>query len=117
MTEDWSRPVVHWEIQARDAEKMTAFYSKMFNWEIGSEGRVRQISPGIGAPETITGHVLESPQSGFSLYVQVLNLGDSLARAKELGGTVLREPFQPPGQATLAWISDPEGNKLVLVQQ
>ncbi|MEO8540130.1 MAG: VOC family protein [bacterium] len=117
MTEDWVRPVVHWEIQARDAETMSNFYSKMFNWQIGAEGRVRQISPGIGAPEPITGHILESPESGFSLYVQVLDIGATLAKAKDLGGEVLREAFQPAGQPTLAWIKDPEGNKLVLVQQ
>lgn len=116
MTEDWVRPVVHWEIQAKDADKMSAFYSSMFNWQIG-EGRVRQISPGIGAPETITGHILASEESGVTLYIQVLDIGATLAKARELGGTVLREAFQPAGQATLAWIKDPEGNKVVLVQQ
>jgi predicted enzyme related to lactoylglutathione lyase len=117
MAEDWVRPVVHWEIQAKDAGKMSDFYSKMFNWQIGEEGRVRQISPGIGAPETITGHILESPTSGFSLYVQVLDIHTALLKARDLGGEVLREAFQPAGQPTLAWIADPEGNKLVLVQQ
>jgi predicted enzyme related to lactoylglutathione lyase len=117
MTEDWSRPVVHWEIRARDAGKISDFYSKMFNWDIGAEGRLRQISPGIGAPETITGHVLEADESGVTLYIQVLDLAASLARAKELGGAVLRESFQPQGQPTLAWIADPEGNKITLVQQ
>ncbi len=95
---------------------MTAFYSTLFNWQIG-EGRVRQISPGIGAPEPISGHILQSTESGVSLYIQVLSLGATMAKAKELGGTVLREPFDRPGQATLAWIADPEGNKVVLVQQ
>lgn len=117
MTEDWSRPVVHWEIRARDAGKISDFYSKMFNWDIGAEGRLRQISPGIGAPETITGHLLEDDESGVTLYIQVLDLPASLAQAKKLGGAVLREPFQPPGQPTLAWICDPEGNKITLVQQ
>lgn len=118
MAQDWSRPVVHWEIRARDAGKMSDFYANMFNWDIGAEGRLRQISPGIGAPETITGHILEDRESsGVTLYIQVLDLAASLARAKELGGAVLREPFQPPGQPTLAWIADPEGNKITLVQQ
>lgn len=117
MTEDWVRPVVHWEIQAKDADKMTTFYSAMFNWDIGKEGRIRQISSGIGAPEPISGHILPGTESGVSLYIQVLNLGATIAKAKELGGAVLREPFDRPGQATLAWIADPEGNKVVLVQQ
>ena len=33
MAEDWARPVVHWEIEAKDSEKMTKFYSELFNWE------------------------------------------------------------------------------------
>lgn len=117
MAEDWVRPVVHWEIQAKDADKMSAFYSSVFNWQIGAEGRLRQISPGIGAPETITGHILQSEQSGVTLYIQVLDLATTIEKAKGLGGTVLREPFQPAGQPTLAWITDPEGNKITLVQQ
>jgi len=117
MTQDWSRPVVHWEIQARDAEKMSAFYSRMFNWEIGTGG-IRNISAGIGAPDTITGHIREAEKSGPVLYIQVLSLGDSLAKCRELGGKVLREPFDPGGRPpTLAWIEDPEGNQVVLVQQ
>ena len=73
MAEDWSRPVVHWEIQAKDADRMSAFYSAMFNWSVG-DGRVRDISAGIGAPETITGHIRPSGRSGVVLYIQVLKL-------------------------------------------
>jgi predicted enzyme related to lactoylglutathione lyase len=42
---------------------------------------------------------------------------ESLARAADLGGTVLREPFDGPGGPTIAGIADPEGNPVVLVQQ
>ena len=30
----WPRPIVHWEIQGRDAEKLRAFYGTMFEWEM-----------------------------------------------------------------------------------
>ena len=59
---DWARPVVHWEIEARD-------------------------------------------------------LRASLARAVELGGAVVAEPFDVPNGPTLAAITDPEGNPVTLVQQ
>ena len=36
---------------------------------------------------------------------------------QEHGGTVLSEPFDVPGGPTLAAITDPEGNPLMLVQQ
>ena len=116
MAEDWSRPMVHWELVAKDAEKMAAFYAELFNWQIG-DGRVRNIGPGIGAPENITGHIREAGDPGVVLYIQVLKLAESMEKAKKLGGKVLREPFDPPGGPTLAWIEDPEGNRVVLVQQ
>ena len=51
------------------------------------------------------------------LYIQVLDLATTLQKTRDLGGQVLREPFQPQGSPTLAWIADPEGNRVVLVQQ
>jgi len=36
MAGDWARPVVHWEIVARDAERQAAFYRELFHWEIGA---------------------------------------------------------------------------------
>ncbi len=116
MPEDWSRPVVHWEIEAKDADAMGKFYGELFNWTVG-EGRVKNLSAGIGAPETITGHIRGGKASAVVLYIQVLDLATTLQRTKDLGGEVLREPFQPEGQPTLAWIADPEGNRVVLVQQ
>lgn len=117
MAEDWARPVVHWEIQALDVENMTKFYRELFNWNIG-EGRVRAIVPGIGAPEpTISGHIRGSDASRITLYIQVLSLGDTIEKAKAMGGSLEREPFDLPQGQTIAWISDPEGNHLVLVQQ
>ncbi|MBI5288645.1 MAG: hypothetical protein HY873_06700 [Chloroflexi bacterium] len=116
MAEDWARPVVHWDIQARDAAKMRAFYSQMFNWEI-ADGPIMQIGPGIGAPEQITGHIMQSATPGITLYIQVLDLGASMAKAEQLGGSIVAQAFQIPDGATIAGIADPEGNRLVLVQQ
>ena len=117
MAEDWSRPVVHWEIQAKDPDRIAEFYSQLCNWDIGP-GALRVISAGIGAPESITGHIRQGQRSGVTLYIQVLSLRESLAKARELGGTVTREPFDPGGRPpTIAWIEDPEGNHVVLVQQ
>ncbi|MCE7928774.1 MAG: hypothetical protein DYG91_09810 [Chloroflexi bacterium CFX7] len=117
MTDEWARPVVHWEIQARDPALIREFYAAMFNWEIGT-GRVMSIPPGVGGPEPgPAGHILPSDGPRVVLYIQVRQLRESLERAVALGGTVLREPFDIPGGPTLAGITDPEGNQVVLVQQ
>ena len=117
MGEDWARPVVHWEIEARDPERMRAFYGALFNWQIG-DGPIMPIEPGIGGPEPGPGgHIRQGDRSGVTLYVQVRELAASLAKASDLGATIVIEPFDVPGGPTLAAITDPEGNPVMLVQQ
>jgi predicted enzyme related to lactoylglutathione lyase len=117
MIDDWARPVVHWEIEARDPERQRAFYRDLFNWKIG-DGPILDIQAGLGGPEPGPGgHLRQSDRSGVTLYVQVRDLRGSLTRATELGGTVVMEPFDVPGGPTIAGVTDPEGNPLMLVQQ
>jgi len=114
---DWARPIVHWEIQARDPAAQRAFYSGLFNWPIGN-GPIMNIPSGLGGPEPgPAGHMRQSDHSGFALYIQVRDLIESLDRVPQLGGTVVSQPFDVPGGPTIAAIEDPEGNPLVLVQQ
>ena len=117
MGEDWPRPVVHWELEARDPELVKRFYRDLFNWRIG-DGPVSWIEAGIGGPEPgPAGHVRQGDASRVTLYVQVRDLAESLQRVTELGGTALSEPFDVPDGPTLAAIVDPEGNPVMLVQQ
>ncbi|MBO0690333.1 MAG: VOC family protein [Candidatus Dormibacteraeota bacterium] len=117
MSEDWARPVVHWEIVAREPERLAGFYRRLFNWEIG-DGPVMQVAPGLGGPEPGPGgHLRQGGHGGVNLFVQVRDLRSSLTLAAELGGEVVQEPVQIPGGATYAAVHDPEGNRVVLVQQ
>jgi predicted enzyme related to lactoylglutathione lyase len=116
MVQDWARPVVHWEIEAKDPERQKAFYADMFNWGIG-DGAIMNIPAGIGGPEPGPGgHIRQSGRAGVTLYVQVANLRESLDKSVSLGATIVAEPFDVPGGPTIAGITDPEGNPLVLVQ-
>lgn len=118
MAEDWARPLVRWEIQARDPSRIRDFYSKMFNWSIG-DGPVMLIPAGIGGPpiENFEGHIIPGESSRFSIFVQVRDLRTSMEQARAEGGAVLSEPFDVPNGPTIARIADPEGNHIVLVQQ
>jgi predicted enzyme related to lactoylglutathione lyase len=114
---DWARPIVHWEIEAKDPQRQREFYSALFSWDIEPHG-IMNIAAGIGGPEPgPAGHIRQSDRSGVTLYVQVRDLAETLARAAELGGTVVLDRLQIPGGATLAAIADPEGNPVTLVQQ
>jgi uncharacterized protein len=117
MAKDWARPVVHFEIEALDPDRLRTFYGELFNWDIG-DGPIMTILAGIGGPEPgPAGHLRKSNRSGVTLYIQVRDLRASLARAVDLGGAVVMEPIDLPGTPTLAAITDPEGNPVTLVQQ
>ena len=114
---DWARPVVYFEITARDPDALRAFYGAMFNWDIG-DGPIMSFSAGIGGPEPGPGgHIRQGEASGVTLYIQVRDLHSSLRKAESLGGTVTLERLDIPGGASLAGITDPEGNPITLVQQ
>jgi hypothetical protein len=116
MARDWARPVVHWEIEAIDPERQRAFYADLFNWDVG-DGFIMEIPAGIGGPEPGPGgHIRGSERSGVTLYVQVANLRASLDKSVSLGAAIVAEPFDVPGGPTLAGITDPEGNPVMLVQ-
>jgi uncharacterized protein len=117
MENDWARPLVHFEIEAKDAQRQRTFYGEMFNWNI-SDGAIMSFDPGLGAPQAgAAGHIRQSDRSGITLYIQVRDLAESCAKAVSLGGSVLLERLEVPNGPTLAAIADPEGNPLTLVQQ
>lgn len=117
MASDWARPVVHFEIRAKDPDLVSRFYAELFSWDIG-QGFIRAIPAGIGGPENgIAGHISTSSEPGVTIYVQVKDLASSAARAIELGGSVTFERMDIPNGPSLAGIRDPEGNLVTLVQQ
>jgi predicted enzyme related to lactoylglutathione lyase len=115
--EDWPRPVVHFEIRARDPDALAPFYEQLFHWTI-HEGPIRFFEAGLGGPEPgPAGHLRRDERPGVTIYVQVRDLDASLALAESLGGSVTLGRFDVPGGPTIAGITDPEGNPVTLVQQ
>jgi len=117
MASDWARPVVHWSIVAVDPERQRAFYSALFNWDIG-DGPIMDIPAGIGGPEPgPAGHIQAGATADVSLYVQVGSLRATIDNAIALGGKETIAPFDLENGQSLAAIEDPEGNFVMLVQQ
>ncbi len=118
---DWARPVVHWELLARDPQRLRQFYEALFHWDMEDGGFLIGVAPGLGGPEPgPAGHIMaaaDGAPSGFGLFVQVLDIPAALARTEELGGTVAGDPFDVPGGPRICPILDPEGNRVTLVQQ
>ncbi|MDO8615437.1 MAG: VOC family protein [Dehalococcoidia bacterium] len=115
-----TRPVVHFEIQGRDPKRLRDFYQALFGWQMRDDNPMNYIfiEHGIGGPpEGIGGGIAPSDAPRVLLYVQVLDLHETLRRAQELGGKAVMQPIDVPNGATIAQAEDPEGNRIGLIKQ
>ncbi len=114
-------PVVHFEVIARDADRMRSYYSELFGWEIDADNPMNYgivaregnangevDAPGIGggigaAPPGYDGHL--------TFYVEVPDVEAALAAAERLGGTRMMGPDEVPGAGVeIGILIDPEGH-------
>ena len=118
------QPVVHFEIVGKDAERLKAYYSDLFGWEISSDnpmnyGLVRRegnvnadgvgIGGGVGAgPEGYPGHV--------TFYVEVSDVEAALAKAESLGGSRMMGPDKVMEGVEIGLFNDPEGHPIGVVK-
>ncbi len=115
-----TRPVVFFQIWAKDADRRREFYREIFGWKIDEPSAfgISPIERGIGGPtDGIGGTLLGGPEARVLVYVQVLDPVETLAKAEALGGRRVMEPFDVPGGPTVAQMADPEGNVIGLVKQ
>ena len=118
------QPVVHFEIIAKDADRLKRYYSDLFGWQIDSdnpmnyglvqrEGNVNPDGVGIGggvgaAPEGYAGHV--------TFYVEVPDVEAALAQAESLGGSRMMGPETVMEQVEIGLFNDPEGHVVGVVK-
>jgi predicted enzyme related to lactoylglutathione lyase len=108
-------PVVWFEIAGSDAAKTQDFYRKLFDWEIKADnpmsyGETPAVGNGIGGG--IFGG-MGDPR--VTVYADVPNLEETVAKSSGLGGKTLMEPSAVPGGPTIATIADPAGNSFGLL--
>jgi len=118
------RPVVHFEIMGRDADKLRSYYSELLGWKFDADnpmnyGVVQRednltaegvgIGGGIGpAPEGYDGHV--------TFYVEVPDVEATLAQAESLGGSRMMGPEVVMGRMVLGMFKDPEDHAIGVIQ-
>jgi predicted enzyme related to lactoylglutathione lyase len=110
------RPVIHFEIGCRDSAATQAFYRDLFDWQITQAGPAAVIDTGGGAG--INGHITalgHEPHNYVTVYVQVDDLHTYLDKATALGGKTIVPPVPIP-TGKFAWMADPEGNLIGLLQ-
>lgn len=115
-------PVVHFEIAGSDVSRLIEFYTSVFEWKIFPLNEELYIAD----PESdlgIEGHLFETTdEMNFKnlviIYVMVDDIQDCLKKAEDLGGTILIQPQEIPGNAShYALFRDPSGNSIGLLQR
>ena len=124
--------VVHFEIHAKDMDKIQKFYQELFGWDIqgtGPEfGGYRMIITGPGMDKLdelpkdpgINGGMTPRPgdlptatQTSVNAFVCIVGVADCDATFKKglaLGGSVAAAPMDVPNVGRLAYLKDPENN-------
>jgi uncharacterized protein len=119
--------VVHFEIHAADPERAVRFYRELFGWQITRwEGPMEYwvLRTGEGSPG-IDGGLLRrrgavptagQPVNAFVCTIDVSDLEDVVARGTRMGATLAVPKMAVPGIGWLAYLTDPEGNIVGILQ-
>jgi predicted enzyme related to lactoylglutathione lyase len=112
-------PIVHAEIRSADPDATREFFGGLFGWTYPQPGAL----PGYtfvdtGVPDSL--YTAISPLQGgadlVTFFVGVEDIAAAVARATELGGSIVQDPQKVPG-VTFALIADPQGHVVGLAQQ
>ena len=112
-------PVVHFEVMGADGEALERFYGGLFGWRIEP---VEETQGGYRIVHTDAGRGIDGGSGSFpgapaytTVYVHAPDLEASVAKAEELGGTVLAPPREIAPGVRAAILRDPEGHVIGLI--
>lgn len=117
-----ANPVPHFEIGGKDIDRLIAFYTSVFGWKVTP--LVDELY--IADPQTesgIEGHLFEiASNEDFDnlvlIYVSVDDIFNTLKTVEKLGGEILIQPQEIPGNAShYALFNDRSGNSIGLLQR
>lgn len=104
-------PVAWFEITGPDAKRLQTYYGELFGWSMELMDGYGVVAP---AEHGIGGGIGRSQDHGSGIvtfYVEVDDVGASLAKAEQLGGKVVAPPTRVPGmELTIAFFADPDGH-------
>lgn len=111
------KPVVHFEINTKDAEALGKFCSDLFGWHTQSAPELNYVTIDTHSGGGINGGFSNSEDPvNTRVYVEVEDLDKALEVIESLGGKTLSPPMEIPNIVTFAVFSDPQGNVLGLVK-
>jgi len=109
----------HWnELMTRDVAKAKNFYAESLGWTYddvpmgevyGTYTIIKSGDEMAGGMFKMDGPMFEGRPESWFTYVAVDDLDDRLRKAREAGGTVMREPWDVPGIGRIAIVADTGG--------
>ena len=112
-------PVEWFDIMGKDGEQLKKFYSSLFGWKINSDNPMNYGVTDTDSGRGIGGGIAtdEQGQPSVTIYITVKDINAKLKEIKTSGGSVLIERTVIPEMVTFAIFSDPDGNKIGLVEE
>lgn len=119
--------IVHFEIPAKDVEKLKKFYSELFGWNIYRvpgpiEYWMIETVPvdanGMTVRLGVNGGMYRKDQPGLKPvnYILVEAIDEYIQKIKDLGGTITQPKQEVTGVGWIALALDPEGNPIAIMQ-
>lgn len=107
------KPVVHFELWSKEPQKVSDFYSRVFDWNIQHIPEMNYHLVTTGEEGGINGGIM-TPQEGpwpgsMAFYIDVDDLGAYRQRIVEAGGKIIVEEMDVPGVGSFALFEDPDG--------
>jgi predicted enzyme related to lactoylglutathione lyase len=114
-----ANPFVHMELMTTDVGRAKEFFGKLFDWKLeDTKGAGEMDYTMIGVGEGTGGGIMKNPipnaGSMWLAYVDVADVKAATAKARSLGGTVMRDVTEIPGMGSFSIITDPTGAMLGL---
>ena len=123
-------PVVHFEMPYDDRTRMAKFYESAFGWQMQMFGEdmgnyvvATTTETGEGGPKkpgAINGGFFPRkaywPAQYTSVVIAVQDIRAAMNKVTGAGGKVLGEPMEIPGVGQYVSFTDPEGNRVSMLQ-
>ena len=109
-----AHPVVHAEIRSQDPDATRRFFADLFGWKVASEGAFPGytfIDTGVEGGTFVAISPRQSAEDEVLFFVAVQNVEATLARAQELGGSIVQPAQHVPG-SSFGVIADAQGHKV-----
>lgn len=109
-----AHPVIHAEIRSADPDATRAFFAELFGWKVASEGAFPGytfIDTGAEGGTFVAISPRQSSEDEVLFFVGVEDVAATLAKAEQLGGTIIQPAQQVPG-TSFGVFADAQGHRV-----